>query len=103
MKLSLALLAFNAVMAAQQATNPLPPKPVPAPANPVPALTSTEQLALASLVKQMTDLNNEEKQAQQTRQQVVQAMRAVQSDIAKEHPGYHLDPDSLSIQKDAGK
>lgn len=66
------------------------PEQKPAAPAPAPALTVTEQLAIHTLV-----LVNDQIQKQFA--QFTQEMNSIKEDVAKSHPGFHLDPaDPLS-------
>lgn len=61
-----------------------------------PELTSTEKFAISSIMEKQAKLSEETKALNQ-------AAQAVVADIAVTHPGYHLDPNTMQLVKDAPK
>lgn len=58
-----------------------------------PALTSTEMIALNAIIERRANLAREE-------QKVDAALREIEADIAKGHPGYHFDETKQVLAKD---
>lgn len=88
----LGLLLAPAAAVAQQAA------PAPVPAEPV--LSQTETIALQSLGEKLQENQKQAQAVQQTRADLVAAVRSVETEIAKAHPGYHLDEATGKLVKD---
>ena len=85
--LAILFLAVTVSMAAQ--TAPIPPLN-----QTVPTLSTADRIALQSCEKQKQDAQTSFNQAQQSENAVVSEWNA-------EHKGYHLNPQTLEVQKDA--
>ena len=87
----LAILTITGCIWGQQK----PPQP---PATPPtgPSLTVTEQIALTAISAQFQRIKGEQDEAQK-------ALAGIQADIAKDHPGFHLDLTNGKLAKDEPK
>lgn len=59
-----------------------------------PTLSATTQIALQSLTEQMRKINEEQQALQR-------AFAAIDGDVRKQFPGWHLSPQTFGIEKDA--
>jgi hypothetical protein len=57
-----------------------------------PPLTQTERIALSAVQKEFQRINTEQQEA-------TKALRAIEEDIVKEHPGYVLDEANMTLKK----
>jgi len=62
-------------------------------AKPAPVLSSTEKIALAAIQKEFQRINAENQQA-------IAALKSVETDVAKEHPGWHLSERTFDLEAD---
>lgn len=85
----LAVVGFSG---AQAPATPPPPATQPPPAT-VPQLSETAKIALVTISKEYADASQLKQQADQHLQQVLQ-------DVAKDHPGYHLDLQNMTVVRD---
>lgn len=88
MKPCLTLIAVLLVSTAAFADTPVTP--------PAPALTATEKIAISSLGKEFQKI-------QQEQQDFAQELHAIEEDVVKNHPGYHLDEKSGNLAPDTPK
>ncbi len=63
------------------------------PSPPPPTLTATTQIALQSLTEQAKKIAEEQQALQR-------AFTAIDNDVRTAHPGWHLSPQTLGLEKD---
>lgn len=91
MKAGFAILLLSAGVALGQAAPPA-----------TPAATNKAELPLSASVQiAINSLGTQRKQIQDADAQLRQEILAVDADVKKERPGWHLDRDSLAVVKDA--
>jgi hypothetical protein len=75
------------------------PKPPAAP--PAPELTNTAKIALNAVLAEIATNTTQQQQTENTAQQLQQQLAQIDADVVREHPGFHLDHRTWTIQPDA--
>lgn len=68
-----------------------------------PKLTTTEEIAIQAVVQQSKQAAEDAQKAQQEHEQVMNSVKAIEADITKTHPGFHLDEKTMQLAKDETK